>query len=139
MYVGGPAFATPERLHLLWDGDGHEITRMCRSLYHNAAAAEKEAYSDEAASGQSQLFHRQLSLMRYALASLTHLDYVVSDEDDLVGSLRIAAKLVFGFLTATRGLEKLRLVFRRLADGILLPLLQYTERQCTQDSIQLLD
>lgn len=40
-------------------------------------------------------------VMRYALAGLTHLDYVVSDEDELVGSLEIAAKLVFGFLTST--------------------------------------
>ncbi|KAI1523217.1 F-box-like domain containing protein, partial [Pyrenophora tritici-repentis] len=139
MYVGGPAFATPERLHLLWDGNGHEITRMCRSLYPNAAVADKEAYSNEVAYGQSQLFYRQLSLMRYALAGLTHFDYVVSDEDDLVGSLEIAAKLVFGFLTAMKGLERLRLVFGRLVDGILLPLSQYTERHCARDSIQLLD
>lgn len=76
--------------------------------------------------------------MRYAVTGLTHIDYVVSDEDELVGSLETAAKFAFGFLIATKGLENLRLVFGRLVDGILLPLSQSTERQCAKDSIQLL-
>ncbi|KAF2006572.1 hypothetical protein P154DRAFT_517627 [Amniculicola lignicola CBS 123094] len=139
MYVGGPAFATPERLRFLWDGDGHELTRTCRTLYSHAAEADKEAYSDDVTSGQSKLYFGQLSLMRYAMAGLTHLDYVVSDEDELVGSLEIASKLVFGFLSATKTLERLRLVFGRLVDGILMPLSEYNERQCAQDSIRLLD
>ncbi|PVH90586.1 hypothetical protein DM02DRAFT_620946 [Periconia macrospinosa] len=139
MYVGGPAFATPERLHLLWYGHGHEITRTCRAIYRHAAEADKEACSGDVTSGQSKLYFGQLSLMRYAMAGLTHLDYVVSDEDELVGSLEIAAKLVFGFLRATETLERLRLVFGRLVDGILLPLSRYNERQCAQDSIRLLD
>lgn len=139
MYVGGPAFATPERLHLLWDGDGHKMTRTCLSLYPTAAEADKAAITNELISGQSKLYYEQLNYMGYAVTGLTHLDYVVSDEDELVGSLEIAAKLVFGFLIATEGLENLRLVFGRLVDGILLPISQHAERQCAQDSIQLLN
>ncbi|KAF2850621.1 hypothetical protein T440DRAFT_468206 [Plenodomus tracheiphilus IPT5] len=139
MYVGGPAFATPERLHLLWDGDGHETTRTCRNLHDNAAEADKVAYSAHIISGQRKLYFGQLNLMRSAIAGLTHLDCVVSDEEDPLGSLEIAAKLAFGFLIATKSLERLRLVFGRLVDGILLPLAQYNERQCAQDSIRLLD
>ncbi|KAF2818290.1 hypothetical protein CC86DRAFT_159029 [Ophiobolus disseminans] len=139
MYVGGPAFANPARLHLLWDGDGHDMTRSSRSFYPTAVEADKAAISNELTSGQSKLYYEQLNYMRYAVTSLTHLDYVVSDEDELVGSLEIAAKLVFGFLIATKGLVNLRLVFGRLVDGILLPILQHTERQCAQDSIQLLN
>ncbi|KAH8688619.1 hypothetical protein GQ44DRAFT_667713 [Phaeosphaeriaceae sp. PMI808] len=138
MYVGGPAFATPERLRLLWDGDGHELTRVCRSINRNAAEADKDAYVDHINSRRSKLYYGQLNLMRYAIADLTYLDYVVSDEDELVGSLEIAAKLVFGFIVATKSLERLRLVFGRLVDGILLPLSRYNERQCAQDSIRLL-
>lgn len=44
MYVGGPAFATPERLQHLWDGDGHEITRTCRLLHTSSIAADAEAF-----------------------------------------------------------------------------------------------
>ncbi|KAF2023770.1 hypothetical protein EK21DRAFT_118432 [Setomelanomma holmii] len=139
IYVGGPAFATPERLQLLWDGDGHETLRTCRALNHNAAEADKMAYPGDVFLGQSKLYYNQLGLMRYVMAGLTHLDYVVSDDDELMGSLEIAAKLVFGFLTVVKGLERLRLVFGRLVDGILLPLSQRTERQCAQDSIRLLD
>lgn len=138
MYVGGPAFATPERLHLLWDGDGHELTRISRSLHGNAAEADKDACVDDTNSRRSKLYYGQLNLMRYAIAGLTHLDFAVSDEDELVGSLEIAAKLVFRFLVAIRGLERLRLVFGRLVDGILQPLPRNCERQCAQDSIQLL-
>jgi hypothetical protein len=139
MYVGGPAFATPERLHLLWDGEGHEITRTRRDLHDNAAEADKEAYSNCVTSGQNKLYYGQLRLMRYAISGLTHLDYAVSDEDEVVGSLEIAAKFVFGLLTETKSLESLRLAFGRLVDGILLPLSQQNERQCAQDSIRLLD
>ncbi|CAN9188042.1 unnamed protein product [Alternaria alternata] len=139
MYVGGPAFATPARLHLLWDGDGHEITRTCRSFRSTAIEADREAASiNQSMSGRSKLYQDQLNHMRYAVTGLTHIDYVVSDEDELVGSLETAAKFVFGFLIATKGLEDLRLVFGRLVDGILLPLSQSTERQCAKDSIQLL-
>ncbi|KAL5371610.1 hypothetical protein DPSP01_014143 [Paraphaeosphaeria sporulosa] len=76
--------------------------------------------------------------MRYALVALTHLDYVVSDEEEPEGCLDIAANLVVGFLIATRKLENLRLVFGRLVDGILLPLSGYDERRCSQGSIRLL-
>jgi hypothetical protein len=77
--------------------------------------------------------------MRYTFSSVTRFDYVVSDEDDLIDSLEIAARYAFVFLSATRGLGKLCLVFGRLVDGILLPLSQHTERQCAQSSIRLLD
>ncbi|KAK7177733.1 hypothetical protein PSPO01_16218 [Paraphaeosphaeria sporulosa] len=139
IYVGGPAFATPERLQHLWAGNGHEVTRLCRGFSRNAAEADREAYSVNSTPEKSKLYHGQLSLMRHAFVALTHLDYVVSDDDELPGSLDIAAKLVFGFLIATKGLEKLRLVFGRLVDGILQPLSRYEERQCAMDSIRLLD
>jgi hypothetical protein len=29
IHVGGPAFATPNRLRHLWSGLGHEVTRLC--------------------------------------------------------------------------------------------------------------
>jgi hypothetical protein len=106
MYVGGPAFATPERLQHLWDGDGHELTRTCRLVHRNSAAADAEAYSDFATPEQSKLFWaQQLHLMKHALTCLTHLDYRVSDEDELVGSLDTAAELVFHFLLATSELQ----------------------------------
>ncbi|KAL5371611.1 hypothetical protein DPSP01_014144 [Paraphaeosphaeria sporulosa] len=43
IYVGGPAFATPARLQHLWEGDGHEITRLCRQINPDATQADREA------------------------------------------------------------------------------------------------
>jgi hypothetical protein len=138
-YVGGPAFATPARLRHLWAGDGHEMTRYYRQLNSDAAEGDRMAYSSHSNMEQSQLYHGQLQLMRTALDALTHLDYMVSDEGELAGCLDIAAGLVFYFLKATHELRKLRLVFGRLVDGILLqPLSGYNERTCSQGSIRLL-
>ncbi|KAL5404118.1 hypothetical protein PMIN06_013103 [Paraphaeosphaeria minitans] len=139
IYVGGPAFATPARLQHLWEGDGHEITRLCRQISPDAAQADREAYSADTIQGQGQFYGEQLQLMRYALVSLTHLDYVVSDEDKLEGCLGIAGNLVTGFLIATEKLEDLRLVFGRLVNSVFQPLSGYDERNRSQGSIRLLE
>jgi hypothetical protein len=73
-----------------------------------------------------------------AVAGLTHLDCEVSDEDELVGSQEITAELIFRFLLTAKNLERCRLCFGRLVDGILQPLLQSEERQCSQGSMRLL-
>ncbi|KAL5370748.1 hypothetical protein PMIN06_013104 [Paraphaeosphaeria minitans] len=139
IYVGGPAFATPARLQHLWEGDGHEITRLCRQISPDAAQADREAYSADTIQGQGQFYGEQLQLMRYALVALTHLDYVVSDEDKLEGCLDIAGNLVTGFLIKTEKLEDLRLVFGRLVNSVLQPLSGYDERNCSLGSIRLLE
>ncbi|KAF9729940.1 hypothetical protein PMIN01_11873, partial [Paraphaeosphaeria minitans] len=105
----------------------------------DAAQADREAYSADTIQGQGQFYGEQLQLMRYALVSLTHLDYVVSDEDKLEGCLGIAGNLVTGFLIATEKLEDLRLVFGRLVNSVFQPLSGYDERNRSQGSIRLLE
>lgn len=136
MYVGGPAFVTAEDLCILWDGDEDEMTWDDRDRHSNAAEEYNNVYSDNVTSEQSNLYYGQLNVMRHAMAGLTHLDYVMSGKSDSEGSLEIAAKFVFHFLTAAKDLERLRLVFGTLANGILMPT---SEREWTDDSIKLLD
>jgi hypothetical protein len=140
LYVGGPAFATPERLQHLWDGQGHERTRLCRQLRRNpsAAAADLEAYANDATPADSKFYRGELGLMRLAFTSLTHLKYSVSDEEEPDGCITIAAKLAFAFLSMARNLHKICLAIGRLVDGILLPVCGPTERQCATGSILLL-
>jgi hypothetical protein len=140
LYVGGPAFATPERLQHLWDGQGHEITRLCRQLRRNssAAAADAEAYANDVTPADSELYRGELELMRLAFAGLTHLEYSVSDEEEPEGCITIAAKLAFQFLSTAKSLQKLRLAIGRLVDGILLPVYGSDERQCVAGSMLLL-
>jgi hypothetical protein len=140
LYVGGPAFATPERLQHLWDGQGHEITRLCRQLRRtsSAAAADTEAYANDATPADTELYRGELELMRLAFAGLTHLKYSVSDEEEPEGCITIAAKLAFQFLSTAKSLQKLRLAIGRLVDGILLPMYGSNERQCVTGSMLLL-
>jgi hypothetical protein len=75
--------------------------------------------------------------MRYALTSLVSLDCTVSEDDECDGSLAIAGKHFLKLLHCTTSLKQIRLVFRSLADGILLP---GSDRPlCAQDSIALLN
>jgi hypothetical protein len=140
LYVGGPAFATPERLQHLWDGQGHEITRLCRQLRRtsSAAAADTEAYANDATPADTKLYRGELESMRLAFAGLTHLKYSVSDKEELEGCITIAAKLAFQFLSTAKSLQKLRLAIGRLVDGILLPMYGSNERQCVTGSMLLL-
>jgi hypothetical protein len=140
LYVGGPAFATPERLQHLWDGQGHELTRLCRQLRRNSsgAAADLEAYANDATPADSKLYRGELEVMRFAFASLTHLKYRVSEEEEPDGCIAIAAKLAFEFLSTARNLQKISLAIGRLVDGILLPVYGADERQYATGSILLL-
>jgi hypothetical protein len=139
MYVGGPAFATPERMQQLWNGDGHEYTRTYRLLHtSSSAAADAEAFTDLVTPAESELYRRQLELMAHAFADMTCLDCRVSDEDEMAGCIETAAKFVFPFLLTTKSLQSLRLAIGRLVDGILLPTYGHTEREQAQGSMMLL-
>ncbi|PVH90747.1 hypothetical protein DM02DRAFT_577639 [Periconia macrospinosa] len=137
IYVGGPAFWGPQRLQHLWDGYGHEITRTSRTIHENdAAAADREAYSDYGDLEETKLYFGELCLMRETFIDLTRLDCSISEDTEEDGSLGIAAKWLFGFLWQTKKLERLRLVFGRLVDGILIP--GDNDNTYVQDSAMLL-
>jgi hypothetical protein len=140
LYVGGPAFATPERLQRLWTGQGHEITRLYRQLYpsHSAADADAEAFARNVTPASSELYRGELELMRLAFAGLTRLEYSVSDEEEPEGCITIAAELAFKFLSTAEKLQKLRLAIGKLVNGILLPVYGSAERQCVTGSTFLL-
>ncbi|KAF2022504.1 hypothetical protein EK21DRAFT_83216 [Setomelanomma holmii] len=122
MYVGGPSFWGPKRLQHLWDGGGHELIRTCRTYKRTAAEADKAAKVCFENCDQSRLYYAQLHSMRYTLTSLIHLDCSVSEDDEYDGSLAIAGKYLHELLLRfTTRLERLRLVFGRLTDGVLLP------------------
>jgi hypothetical protein len=104
----------------------------------SAAAADLEAYANDVTPADSNLYRGELELMRLAFASLTHLKYSVSDEEEPDGCMTIAAKLAFEFLSTARNLQKISLAIGRLVDGILLPVYGANERQCTTGSILLL-
>ncbi|KAF1346391.1 hypothetical protein EJ07DRAFT_144203 [Lizonia empirigonia] len=139
IYAGGPAFFTPERLQHLWEGDGHELLRTCRLLHRfSSKEADAEAFDSLATSGETMLYREQLKLMAHAFVDLKQLDFMVSDDDELVGCVETAAQLAFLFLTMTRGLERLRLAIGGLADGELLPTHGHNEGQRAMGSILLL-
>lgn len=139
IYAGGPAFFTPERLQHLWEGDGHELLRACRLLHRSSSKeADAEAFDSLATSRETMLYREQLKLMAYAFVDLKQLDFMVSDDDGLVGCVETAAQCAFLFLTMTTGLEKLRLAIGGLADGELLPTHGHNESQRAMGSILLL-
>jgi hypothetical protein len=138
LYVGGPSFWGPKRLQQLWFIGDHERTRAYRSLYKTAAEADKAACIEFADPEQSKLYLYQLCYMKQALTSLIELACSVSEDDERNGSLGIAGKYLYEYLLSpTKNLERIRLVFGRLANGILLP-----GNDChlyAKDSIALLD
>lgn len=139
IYAGGPAFFTPERLQHLREGDGYELLRTCRQLHRlSSKKADAEAFDSLATSRETRLYREQLKLMAHAFVDLKQLDFMVSDDDELVGRVETAAQLAFLFLTMTTGLERLRLAIGGLADGELLPTHGPNEGQRAMGSILLL-
>lgn len=121
MYVGGPSFWGPNRLQRLWFDGNHERTRTLRSLYCTATEADRGDVSDYSDPEQMKLYLYQLCYIKQALTSLTQLDCSVSEDEEWNG-LAIARNYLYEYiLSPTRSLERIRLVFGRLVDGILLP------------------
>lgn len=140
IHVGGPAFATPNRLRHLWVGLGHEVTRLCRQLDYaaSAAAADAEANDNVATPAEIDCYARELYLMRLAFAGLTHLDFSVSEDEEREGCITIAATLVFLFLSTTKSLQRLTLAVGNLVDGDLMPVYGDDEAQRASGSMLLL-
>jgi hypothetical protein len=138
LYIGGPSIWGPKRLQRLWFVGDHERTRAYRSLYTTAAEADKAACIEFSDPEQSKLYLYQLCYMKQALTSLTELACSVSEDDERNGSLGIAGKYLYEYLLSpTKNLERIRLVFGRLANGILPP-----GNDChlyAKDSVTLLD
>jgi hypothetical protein len=137
MYIGGPSFWGPKRLQQLWFVGDHEQTRAYRSLYPTAAEADK-AVSENTDPEQGKLYLYQLCYMKQALTSLIELACAVSEDEEWNGSLEIAGRYLHDYmLRPTRNLERIRLAFGRLANGILLPGDDST--LYAKDSVALLD
>jgi hypothetical protein len=137
MHIGGPSFWGPKRLQQLWFAGDHERTRAYRSLYSTASEADKVA-SENTDSEQKKLYLYQLCYMKQALTSLTDLACSVSEDDERNGSLGTAGKYFYDYLLRpTRNLERIRLAFGRLTNGILLP--SDDSLLYAQDTIGLLD
>ena len=100
--------------------------------------ADAEAFNSLAMSREIMLYREQLKLMAYAFVDLKQLNFMVSNNNKLVGCVETAAQLAFLFLIMPTGLKRLYLAIRGLANGAILPMHRPREGQRAIGSILLL-
>ncbi|KAJ9651057.1 hypothetical protein H2201_009288, partial [Coniosporium apollinis] len=125
LYVGGAAFWGAASLGRLWDPDQTVRLRSQWQLHLQSfeAQAEEELTDWIFSTGGQRLarlreeqFLRQLFVMEHAFVYLTHLDCEVCGEPE--GALTIAARPLAEFLKRAESLERVRLVFCWMVDGV---------------------